>query len=401
MRFDGRMRKLALGLSLIVGMLVTACAAFAGDHAKAGYTVYVGTYTEKDSKGIYAFRFDPKTEHYTALGLEAETQNPSFVALHPNGKFLYAVNETGDFRAQGADQGSEGKKTGAVSAFALDSATGKLTLLNQVASGGADPCYLAFDKTGKYLMVANYTGGTVAVFPVMENGRLGEASAIVQHVGKGPNAERQEGPHAHSINISPDNRFAVAADLGLDELISYRFDAAKGLISAADSHFVKVAPGAGPRHFTFHPNGKFGYVVSEVASTVTAFSYEAIGGNLKELQTVSILPKGFSGRNDAAEVRVHPSGKFLYASNRGHDSIAVFRIDEKKGTLAFVEDAPVLGKEPRNFAIDPPGRLMYVADQNSGKIVVFKINAKSGKLTATGQTLEVDAPVCVRFLEHK
>ena len=395
------MRKLALGLSLIVGMLVTACAAFAGDHAKAGYTVYVGTYTEKDSKGIYAFRFDPKTEHYTALGLEAETQNPSFVALHPNGKFLYAVNETGDFRVQGADQGSEGKKTGAVSAFALDSATGKLTLLNQVASGGADPCYLAFDKTGKYLMVANYTGGTVAVFPVMENGRLGEASAIVQHVGKGPNAERQEGPHAHSINISPDNRFAVAADLGLDELISYRFDAAKGLISAADSHFVKVAPGAGPRHFTFHPNGKFGYVVSEVASTVTAFSYEAIGGNLKELQTVSILPKGFSGRNDAAEVRVHPSGKFLYASNRGHDSIAVFRIDEKKGTLAFVEDAPVLGKEPRNFAIDPPGRLMYVADQNSGKIVVFKINAKSGKLTATGQTLEVDAPVCVRFLEHK
>ncbi len=401
MRFDGRMRKLALGLALIVGMLVTACAAFAGDHAKAGYTVYVGTYTEKDSKGIYAFRFDPKTEHYTALGLEAETQNPSFVALHPNGKFLYAVNETGDFRAQGADQGSEGKKTGAVSAFALDSATGKLTLLNQVASGGADPCYLAFDKTGKYLMVANYTGGTVAVFPVMENGRLGEASAIVQHVGKGPNAERQEGPHAHSINISPDNRFAVAADLGLDELISYRFDAAKGLISAADSHFVKVAPGAGPRHFTFHPNGKFGYVVSEVASTVTAFSYEAIGGNLKELQTVSILPKGFSGRNDAAEVRVHPSGKFLYASNRGHDSIAVFRIDEKKGTLAFVEDAPVLGKEPRNFAIDPPGRLMYVADQNSGKIVVFKINAKSGKLTATGQTLEVDAPVCVRFLEQK
>ena len=401
MRFDGRMRKLALGLALIVGMLVTACAAFAGDHAKAGYTVYVGTYTEKDSKGIYAFRFDPKTEHYTALGLEAETQNPSFVALHPNGKFLYAVNETGDFRAQGADQGSEGKKTGAVSAFALDSATGKLTLLNQVASGGADPCYLAFDKTGKYLMVANYTGGTVAVFPVMENGRLGEASAIVQHVGKGPNAERQEGPHAHSINISPDNRFAVAADLGLDELISYRFDAAKGLISAADSHFVKVAPGAGPRHFTFHPNGKFGYVVSEVASTVTAFSYEAIGGNLKELQTVSILPKGFSGRNDAAEVRVHPSGKFLYASNRGHDSIAVFRIDEKKGMLAFVEDAPVLGKEPRNFAIDPPGRLMYVADQNSGKIVVFKINAKSGKLTATGQTLEVDAPVCVRFLEQK
>ena len=395
------MRKLALGLALIVGMLVTACAAFAGDHAKAGYTVYVGTYTEKDSKGIYAFRFDPKTEHYTALGLEAETQNPSFVALHPNGKFLYAVNETGDFRVQGADQGSEGKKTGAVSAFALDSATGKLTLLNQVASGGADPCYLAFDKTGKYLMVANYTGGTVAVFPVMENGRLGEASAIVQHVGKGPNAERQEGPHAHSINISPDNRFAVAADLGLDELISYRFDAAKGLISAADSHFVKVAPGAGPRHFTFHPNGKFGYVVSEVASTVTAFSYEAIGGNLKELQTVSILPKGFSGRNDAAEVRVHPSGKFLYASNRGHDSIAVFRIDEKKGTLAFVEDAPVLGKEPRNFAIDPPGRLMYVADQNSGKIVVFKINAKSGKLTATGQTLEVDAPVCVRFLEQK
>jgi 6-phosphogluconolactonase len=241
----------------------------------------------------------------------------------------------------------------------------------------------------------------VAVFPVLEDGKLGEASAIVQHVGKGPNAERQEGPHAHSLNVSPDNRFAVAADLGLDELISYRLDATKGLISAADSHFVKVAPGAGPRHFTFHPSGKFAYVVNEIKSTVTAFAYEAEGGNLKELQTVSILPDGFSGRNDAAEVRVHPSGKFLYASNRGHDSIAVFRIDDKKGTLKFVEDAPVLGKEPRNFAIDPPGTLMYVADQNSGKIVLFRINAKNGKLTPTGQTLDVDAPVCVRFLEQK
>ena len=401
MRFDGRMRKLALRLSLSVGMLLTVSGASGSDRAKAGYTVYVGTYTEKDSKGIYAFRFDPTTEHYTALGLEAETKNPSFVALHPNGKFLYAVNETGDFQSKGAVQGNEAKKTGAVSAFALDSATGKLTLLNQVASGGADPCYLAFDKTGKSLLVANYTSGTVAVFPVMEDGRLGEASAVVQHVGKGPNAERQEGPHAHSINISPDNRFAVAADLGLDELISYRFDAAKGLIAAADSHFVKVTPGTGPRHFTFHPSGKFAYVVGEMRSEVTAFAYDAEGGNLRELQTVSILPQGFSGRNDAAEVRVHPSGRFLYASNRGHDSIAVFRIDEKKGTLALVEDAPVLGKEPRNFAIDPPGRLMYVADQNSGKIVVFKINAKSGKLTPTGQTLVVDAPVCVRFLEQK
>jgi len=390
-------------VSCLLGLVLLFSASFFPSQllaasAKTGYTVYVGTYTEKDSKGIYAFRFDPKTEQLTALGLEAETQNPSFVALHPNGKFLYAVNETGDFHAKGGDPN---KKTGAVSAFALDPASGKLTLLNQVASGGADPCYLAFDRSGKYLMVANYTGGTVAVFPVLEDGKLGEASAIVQHMGKGPNAERQEGPHAHSINISPDNRFAVAADLGLDELISYRFDATKGLISAADSHFVKVAPGAGPRHFTFHPNGKFAYVVSEIQSTVTAFGYDADGGNLKELQTVSILPKGFSGRNDAAEVRVHPSGKFLYASNRGHDSIAVFRIDEKKGTLTFVEDAPVLGKEPRNFAIDPPGRLMYVADQNSGKIVIFRINEKTGKLTATGQTLDVAAPVCVRFLEAK
>jgi len=395
------MRKSALWVLLTAGLLSSASffpSQLFAAHAKTGYTVYVGTYTEKDSKGIYAFRFDPKTEQLTPLGLEAETKNPSFVALHPNGKFLYAVNETGDFHGKDADPN---KKTGAVSAFALDPASGKLTLLNQVASGGADPCYLAFDKSGKYLMVANYTGGTVAVFPVLEDGKLGEASAIVQHTGKGPNAERQEGPHAHSINISPDNRFAVAADLGLDELISYRFDATKGLISAADSHFVKVAPGAGPRHFTFHPSGKFAYVVSEMKSTVTAFSYDADGGNLKELQVVSILPAGFSGRNDAAEVRVHPSGKFLYASNRGHDSIAVFRIDEKKGTLTFVEDVPVLGKEPRNFAIDPPGRLMYVADQNSGKIVVFRIDGKTGKLTATGQTLAVDAPVCVRFLEGK
>ena len=398
MRFYGGMRKHSFvwAVGLFLSVVAASSPSLAGGHsksgAKTGYIVYVGTYTEKDSKGIYGFRFDPYTEHYTALGLEAETHNPSFVAVHPSGRFLYAVDETGDY---------EGKKSGAVKAFAVDAASGKLTLLNAVASGGADPCYLAFDRTGKYLLVANYTGGTVTVFPVLEDGKLGAASAVVQHVGKGPNAERQEGPHAHSMNISPDNRYAVAADLGLDELISYRFDAAKGLIAAADSHFVKVAGGAGPRHFTFHPDGKFAYVVSEMHSTVTAFSYDAEGGNLKELQTVSILPKGFSGRNDAAEVRVHPSGKFLYASNRGHDSIAVFLIDGRKGTLKFVEDVPVLGKEPRNFAIDPSGALMYVADQNSGKVVVFRIDKHSGKLTASGGVLEVDAPVCVRFLEGK
>jgi 6-phosphogluconolactonase len=355
----------------------------------SNYLVYIGTYTGPQSQGICVYKFETGSGRLTPLGLAAESANPTFLVVHPNHRFVYAVNEIGDYGDQ---------KSGAVSAYALDRKTGKLTLLNQVSSGGIDPCYIALDRTGKYALVANYTSGSVAAFPLLADGRLGNASAFVQHAGHGVNPERQEGPHAHSINLSPDNRFAIAADLGLDELLVYRFDATKGTLAANDPPFVKVPAGSGPRHFTFHPNGKFAYTIEEMGSSVTAFSYDAVSGILHPLHTLSTLPKDFKGRNDSAEVQVHSSGQFLYGSNRGHDSIAVFAIDAVQGTLTLVEFVPTRGKEPRNFGIDPTGAYLIAANQNSNTLVVFEIDAKTGGLTATGQVLEIQAPVCVKFV---
>jgi len=372
------------------------CVALAAPAAHKEYFVYVGTYTESGStsKGIYAYRFDPASAKLTPIGLAAQTTNPSFLAVHPNQRFVYAVNEVGDY---------QGKKSGAVSAFAIDAATGKLTLLNQVASGGADPCYITVDKTGKYVLVANYTGGSIAVFPVLADGRLGEASAFVQHSGHGTDPKRQEGPHAHSIDLSPDNRFAIVDDLGLDETLVYKFDSAKGLLTLNDPAFAKADAGAGPRHFTFSPNGKFGYVINEMQSAVTVYSYDSSTGGLRRLQTISSLPKGFSAETTAveitaAEIQVHPSGKFLYASNRGHDSIAVSAIDPNKGTLTLVEYAPTKGQSPRNFAIDPTGKLLFAANEKSDNIVLFRIDPHTGRLTPTGKVLDIGQPVCVKFV---
>lgn len=354
------------------------------------YLMYVGTYTEEgsSSKGIYAYRFDPNSGIVTTIGLAARTINPSFLAVHPNHRFLYAVNEVRTY---------EGQKSGAVSAFAIDRATGKLTFLNEVATGGADPCYITLDKTGKYVLVANYTGGSIAVFPVLDDGRLSAASAFVQHSGHGANPQRQEGPHAHSIDLSPDNRFAIVDDLGLDETLAYRFDSAKGTL-APDPAFTKADPGAGPRHFAFHPSGKFAYVIDEMHNTVTVFDYNPADGALHPLQTVSILPKSFTGENTAAEIQIHPSGKFLYASNRGHDSIAVFAVDPNKGTLTLVEYASTKGHGPRNFEIAPGGKLLFAANEKSDNVVVFRIDQQTGRLTPTGKVLDVSQPVCVKFV---
>jgi 6-phosphogluconolactonase len=360
--------------------------------ASREYLVFIGTYTGPKSQGIYAFRFDAGTGRLSPLGLAAATANPSFLAVDPSRRFLYAVNEVGDF---------QGQKSGALSAFAIDLKSGKLRFLNQVASRGADPCYVSLDRTGKYVMVANYSGGNVAVFPMLADGRLGEASAFVQHHGHGVNPQRQEGPHAHMIETSPDNRFVLATDLGLDEVLAYRFDAAKGTLTANDPPFGKVPAGAGPRHFAFSLGGKFVYVINEMGSSVTTLSYDAARGAFKELQTLSTLPKDFKGRNDDAEVAVHPSGKFLYGSNRGHDSIAVFATDPQTGTLRLIEIVPTGGKEPRSFAIDPTGKYLIAANQNSDSLVVFRIDAESGRLTPAGQTLEVGSPVCVTFVALK
>jgi 6-phosphogluconolactonase len=382
---------LPVALLIAAFLLTVLLAAAAPAQYSSKYLFYVGTYTEdgSKSKGIYAYQYDGKTYQITPLGLAAETTNPSFVAFHPNGRFLYAVNEVGNYK---------GPNSGGVSAFSIDRATGKLTFLNEVPSRGADPCYITVDRTGKYVMVANYTGGSLAVFPVLADGKLGEASAFVQHTGHGTNPTRQEGPHAHSIDLSPDNRFAMVDDLGLDELLVYKFDSAKGSLALNDPPFTKLAAGSGPRHFVLRPDGKFAYVVSEMRHSVTAFSNDAAGGRLQVLQTVTTLPKDFTGRNDDAEIAVHPSGKFLYASNRGDDSIAIYTIDQSKGTLALVGIVHTGGKEPRSFEIDPTGVLLFAENQKSDNIVIFRIDQKTGQLTPTGQVLEVGSPVCLKFV---
>lgn len=376
----------------LLTLLVTTFAAIpmiASAQTNNKYLVYVGTYSQRGSQGIYVYRYDAGTGQMTPLGVAAQTKDPSFLVIHPNRKWLYAVNE---------GQTYKGQASGGVSAFAIDRATGKLAFLNEVASRGTDPCYIALDRTGKFALVANYSSGSVAVFPVLADGRLGEASAFDQHQGSGPNHARQEGPHAHWIDLSPDNRFALNADLGLDEILVYRFDAAKGSLTPNDPPFAKVDPGAGPRHIAFAPSGKFVYVISEIKATITSFSYDPKNGVLKKLEVVPTLPPDFKGENTSAEIVIHPNGRFLYVSNRGHDSIALFAIDPKSGRLTFVAYTPTQGKEPRNFEIDPSGTRLFVANQESDNIVEFQIDPKSGRLTPTGQEFKVSAPVCIRFM---
>ena len=385
------LRRSFLSLATFFLLSIACLGAPVKHHTK--YFVYVGTYTQEgsESKGIYAYRFDSATARLVPIGLAAESTNPSFLVVHPNHRFLYAVNEVSNY---------QGEKSGAVSAFAIDRSTGKLTLLNQVASRGGDPCYISFDKTGKYVLVANYAGGSVAIFPVMDDGRLGEASAFIQHSGHGTNPQRQEAPHAHSVDLSPDNRFALVDDLGLDETLIYRFDSTKGSLAAGPQSNpapAKAEPGAGPRHLAFHPNGNFAYVINEMASAVSAFRYDATTGELKKLQTISALPKTFSGHSEAAEIQVHPSGRFLYASNRGQDSIAVFAIDKNLGTLTPIEYVSTKGANPRHFEIDPTGSLLFAANEKSDNIVVFQVNSQTGRLTPTGKVLEVSQPVCIKF----
>ena len=381
-------------LLIIIAPLLLSVARTPGDNSKPlQYLAFIGTYTSKtDSKGIYSFHFDSGTGRLTSMAVAATTQDPSFLTVAPNEKYLYAVNERGDF---------DGKKSGAVTSYSLDPKSGKLTQLNQVPSGGADPCYLSFDQTGKYLLVANYTGGSVSTFPVAPDGRIEPAAAFVQHTGSGPNKERQEGPHAHFIASSSDNRFVFVVDLGLDEVAVYHFDPARGSLIPNHPPFAKLAAGAGPRHLAFHPNGKFAYVLSEVNSTVTAFAYDAQNASFSALQTLSTVPNDFSAHNDTAEIVVHPSGKFLYASNRGHDSIAEFTIDPAQGTLTLAGDFPTQGKEPRNFAVDPTGKFLLAANQESNNIVVFGVDQSTGALTATGQIAQVPAPVDIVFVPVK
>ena len=350
--------------------------------------VYIGTYTRGESKGIYLCRLDLATGRLVVQGVAAEVENPSFLAIHPNRQFLYAAGEIGRFA---------GKSSGAVSAFAVAAATGQLTLLNQQPSGGGGPCHVVVDATGQCVLVANYGAGSVAALPLRADGRLEAPATVIQHQGSSVHPQRQKGPHAHSINLDAANRFAFAPDLGLDRILIYRLDPAAAKLTPHEPPFAALTPGAGPRHFAFHPNRKFAYVINELQSTVTAFAYDAEAGALTMLQTTSTLPADFRDSNTTAEVQVHPSGKFLYGSNRGHHSIAVFTIDPATGSLTAVQHESTQGQTPRNFGIDPSGTYLLAANQDSHNVVVFRIDPATGKLTPTGHQAAVPWPVCVKM----
>lgn len=375
--------------SVIAGLVGAAAAAAIAMPANAArFIAYVGTYTGPKSDGIYAFRFDTDTGVAEPVGLVAKTSNPTFLAVHPDGKHLYAANEVDQWN---------GKPGGYVTAFRVAPATGKLEEINQQSTVGTGPCHLNVDATGRALIAANYGGGSVASFPVAPDGSLRPHASFVQHTGSSVDPARQKEPHAHSANLSPDNRFVFVADLGLDKVMVYALDPVRATLTPHSAPFARLAPGSGPRHLAWAPDGRSAYVNGEMLSTVTRFSYEAHAGLLNEGATASTLPAGFSGNSSTAEVRVHPNGRFVYVSNRGHDSIAVFRTDSK-GALTLVENVSTQGKVPRNFNLDPTGRWLWAANQDSGSVFIYSVDGASGHLKATGQRLDVGSPVCVRFV---
>jgi 6-phosphogluconolactonase len=380
---------LGLGLGLAEPSAQSAKAPATTDEG-GSLLVFFGTYTSARSKGIYVSRLDRSRGTLSEPELAAEVASPAFLALHPNGQWLYAVNEVG---------GSPERPAGGVSAFAIDRASGRLTLLNQASSGGAGPCHLTVVRTGRAVLVANYGGGSVAALPLRDDGRLGEPMAVIQHQGSSVNPQRQAGPHAHGIYVDPANRVALVPDLGLDRVLSYRIDPATGDLTAHDPPFAPLAAGSGPRHLTFHPDGRHVYVINELLSTITRFAYDAGRGALSARETVSTLPEGWTGTNSTAEIAAHPSGKFLYGSNRGHDSLAIYAVDAPTGRLRLTGHQATLGKTPRNFGIDPTGTFLLAANQGSDSVVAFRIDAATGQLTPTGQTLTVGSPVCVVFLK--
>jgi 6-phosphogluconolactonase len=350
----------------------------------AGVLVYAGTYTGKGSEGVYVYRLDSSTGALIPAGKAPRLENPSFLAIDPKGRCVYAVREFG-------------RGGGAVVALSRNAATGELAILNEQPSGGQGPCYVTVDREGRFLLAANYGSGHVAMLPIADDGRLQPAGSVVHHEGSSVNPTRQKEPHAHSIVLDAANRYALSADLGIDKVMVCRFDSEHGKLLPNDPPFVRCEPGSGPRHIAFAPAGKYVYVIEEISSTVEVFAYDADAGTLKPLQRISTLPEGFAGASTAADIHVHPSGRFLYGSNRGHNSIAIFAIDGKTGKLRPLGHESTQGKTPRNFAIDPSGTFLLAANQDSDTIVSFRINQDTGALTPTGQVCRVSMPVCVKM----
>ncbi len=379
---------------LLAALVSTAMLVFparAAQRSAEEYLVYFGTYTRTASKGIYAYRFQPSSATLIPLGLVAETPHPSFVAAHPGGRFLYAVNEH-----EGEDIPG---KNNTVSAFAIDPRTGSLTFLNKVSARGEGPCHISLDKTARTLFLANFRSGSVAALPIMPDGRLGEATAFDQHSGVSVHTGRQYGTHAHFVTSSPDNRFVLATDLGLDQVIVYRFGPEKGSLVPNDPPFAALPPGSGPRHLAFHPRAPYVYVNGETDSTVSALTFDAKMGTLKTFQTVSTLPEGFSGTNTTAEIQVDPAGRFLYVSNRGHDSVAILKIDPANGTLSLTGHAPTNGRTPRYFTFDPSGAYVFLGNQGSNTVVVYRVDSSSGSLAAIQTLTDVPEPASIAFVQ--
>ena len=368
-----------------VGLFATC--ALRADAWSNQLTLYVGTYTSGKSEGIYGYRMDAATGALTRFN-SFKSVNPSFLAIDRSKRYLYAVNEVREFL---------GKASGGVSAFAIDRASGDLRLLNEQATQGADPCHLTIDRRKRTLLVANYTGGSVAVLPVRSDGTLAPSIDLEQHEGSGVK-EQQKGPHAHCVILDRLERHALATDLGIDKVMIYRFDQATGKLTPAKQPWIELQAGAGPRHLTFHPNGKYVYVINELDSTLTVLKYNEVSGTLSQIETVSTLPGDFSGASFCADVHVSSSGKFLYGSNRGHDSIVVFEIDPGTGKLKLVEHVSTEGKWPRNFTLDPTGRYLLVANQRTDNVVTLSIDSHTGRLIPTGHVEEIPSPVCLKFL---
>ena len=351
--------------------------------------MYVGTYTGHGSEGIYLYGFDSVTGRLDSIGLAAKTENPSFLEVDSRRGLLFAVNETSTFG---------NSRTGAVSVFSMDNKTGMLKLHRQVSSLGADPAHLSCDRSGRVLFVANYSGGNFAVFPVGTDGEPGKQTAFIQNTGGSADPDRQRSPHPHFIRATPDNRFVLVADLGTDQVMVFRFDSVNGTLTHAGNAHATVAPGSGPRHIAFSPSGKSVYVLNELSSSITRFSFDTETGSMQELQNISALPPDFSGNNTSAEIVADHSGRFLYVSNRGANNIGIFAINPVDGSLTSAGWTSCGGELPRNFEIDPAGRWLIVANQGANNIVIFRIDPQSGRISQLPQRLKISSPVCIRFV---
>lgn len=408
------MRRIRYLFCLVCAFGLAVLAVQAATAQDNDYFMYVGTYTgfkfvqhskpqgfgESHSKGIYVSRFHATSGEFSEPELAAEMINPSFLTISPNHRFLYAVSEDPHSVGPPLDHSSY------VSAFAIDHVTGKLRLLNTVPASGTSTCFISMDKTGKYVMMANFGSGSVSLVRVKEDGSLGELTGFIQDVGHSVDPSIQMEPHPHSILVSPDNRYAIVSDLGLDKVLIFRFDAETGKLSPPDPRFATVYPGGGPRHFAFDPAGRFGYQLSEMSGVVDVYAWDPAKGTLTAVQRAHTVPHDFFGGNHSGEIEIHPNGKFLYESNRrtqgeterGPETIGVFAIDPENGTLTPIEQTNSGGLIPRTFKIDPTGAYLLSANQLTNNIVLFKIDSATGRLTKTGTEIKVDTPVCIQFV---